>query len=459
MSILTHNYIEILVKAINDSFKLSKYPQVKNYFELINYLDLSINDAIRNGLVKMFETMDQDFGDSKFRKSKYHKKGKHQRRICTIFGEITFKREYYSPIHGGDSFFYVDRELDLPFRDYYDPLIKALIVEKYSKHSYAESGNLVAGLIGTKFKTLEDTILNKIPRQTVFNIVHAAEFINVHKAKSDVKSLYIQLDEKYVHTQNTNRSPKMIKIAVIYTGKERVYHNRYKLKKRFVIASDESADTIRMKILHYINDTYNVDGIENVILSGDGAEWIENCKTIFKFNKYTNVIYILDKFHTHQAINHITKGDEYKQLLRDYLNHDMKKDFIVLCNFIIYSSPNRKEIIEEKRNYIIKNWNAIQRQKSKLNLGCSVEGHVSHVLAAKLTARPKGYSLKRLSQTVSIRSMYVNKVDIKESYLANNTDYVKSDKLIIKITDDRQPILNILNNRNSGLCHYIRKIS
>lgn len=210
-------------------------------------------------------------------------------------------------------------------------------------------------------------------------------------------------------------------------------------------------------MIDYIYQTYSVDKINNVVISGDGANWIKNCVYDFKFNHKTSVLFILDRFHTHQAINHITTNEEYKKLLRSYLNYDMKSDFYILCNFLIYAQQERKEKIIEKMHYILNNWNHIQSQNNSLNVGCSVEGHVSHVLASKLTSRPKAYKLKRIYQTINIRTMKQNGIDIKEVYLRNNTDYIKSDNLNIKIVDDSQPMINIYHNRNTRLCNLIRK--
>ncbi|XMB85568.1 UPF0236 family protein [Mycoplasmatota bacterium WC44] len=458
MPILSHKYSKILVKAIQDIFKFNSNIHIRNYLDLIKYLDFQMNEIIRQALVVLFETLDTDFSGSPEQKAHYIKKGKHPRTILTIFGEITFEREYYYPKHNGDGFYYVDKELQLPRKDYYDPLIKALVIERYSEHSYGESGNIVGNLIGTRFKSLEESILSRISRQTVFNIVHSADIKpQIEEIKDEVETLYIQLDEKYIHTQGTNGKSKEVKIAVIHTGKELEYHNRYKLKNRFVIASDQTIDTIRPRMIDYIYKTYSVDKIKNVIVSGDGANWIKNCVYDFKFNNKTNVLFILDKFHTHQAINHITTNEEYKKILRSYLNNDMKSDFYILCNFLIYTQSERKDMIVEKMNYILKNWTHIQSQNHDLNVGCSVEGHVSHVLASKLTSRPKGYKLNRIHQTINIRTMKQNEIDIKEVYLRNNTDYIKPNKLTIKIVDDPQPIINLYHNKNSGLCNLIRK--
>lgn len=179
MPILSHKYSKILVKAIQDVFKFKSNKTIDNYLDLIKYLDFQMNEIIRQALVVMFETLDMDFASSPEQKANYIKKGKHPRTILTIFGEITFRREYYYPKHNGDGFYYVDKELQLPRKDYYDPLIKALVIEKYSEHSYAESGNIIGNLIGTRFKSLEESVLNRISRQTVFNIVHAAELKNI----------------------------------------------------------------------------------------------------------------------------------------------------------------------------------------------------------------------------------------------------------------------------------------
>ena len=425
MSIINHMYSKIIKNSLETSLKSEiKLISINNYLDFINYLDGFLLNIVKKAIVRSFESIDRKYKNSERRKSLYYTKGLYPRTIMTLFGEVTFQREYYVPKgHNTDGFFYVDNLFSLPKRDYYDPMIKALIIEKSSQFSYIQSGEIIGDMIGSKFKSMTDSLYSKISRQTVYNVIkHADMEIIIDEVKDDVETIYIQLDEKWVYTQNNNHQMKEIKAAVIYTDIKEEYNGRNSLVNRHVITSDVSAYDIRKKVLDYINQAYNVNSILNVIVTGDGASWIKKSAGFFKFDKDTDALFILDRFHMHQAINHISKDDEIKFYLRHYIKTKMRKSFKDLCDALITLSPHREDAILRNKDYIISNWGVIKNQTHPLFKGCSMEGHISHVLAALFTSRPKAHSLHMITKRLRIRELLTNKQDLKSIYLSNHVN-------------------------------------
>lgn len=420
-------YSKIIKKSIENSLKAEiRLSSINNYLDFINYLDGFLLKIVKKSIISSFESIDYIFKHSIRRKELFYTKGLYPRTIMTLFGEITFEREYYVPKdRNTDGFFYVDQLFNLPKRDYYDPMIKAYIIELSGKYSYIQSGEIIGDKIGSKFKTLAELSLSKISRQTVYNVIKHCDLDHLFiDTKANVDTLYIQFDEKWVYTQNNNNNNQMkeIKAAVIYTDIKEEYNGRNKLVDRHVITSDVSAFDIRKKVLDYINDTYNVDKIKTVITSGDGASWIKHSIDRFKFTKETSVVFVLDRFHMYQAINHISKDDEIKYYLRHYIKNGMRKSFKETCNALIFEYPHRIDIISKNRDYIVSNWFVIKNQSHPLFKGCSMEGHISHVLAALFTSRPKAHSLHMITKRLRIRELYANKLDTKQIYLSNHVN-------------------------------------
>lgn len=46
--------------------------------------------------------------------------------------------------------------------------------------------------------------------------------------------------------------------------------------------------------------------------------------------------------------------------------------------------------------------------------GCSAEGHVSHILSARMSSRPLGWSIEGVDKMAQLRAYYWNKGDILE---------------------------------------------
>ena len=445
MSIINQMYGKIIKKSLENALKNQiELCSINNYLDFINYLDGFLLEIVKRSIIDSFESIDIAYKNSDRRKELYYTKGLYPRTIMTMFGEVTFHREYYVPKdRNTDGFFHVDNLFSLPKRDYYDPMIKAYIIELSGKYSYIQSGEIIGDKIGSRFKTLAESKLANISRQTVYNVIkHADMEYILDETKTDVDTLYVQLDEKWVYTQKNNHQMKEIKAAVIYTDIKEEYQNRNKLVNRHVITSDKSATDIREKLLDYIIQTYNVDSLKNIVISGDGASWIKGSAISLIIQKSIKTQFVLDRFHMHQAINHISKDQEIKKYLRNYLKFHFTKNFKDLCDYLIIENPHREDIIARNRDYIISNWKFIKHQNDSLFKGCSMEGHISHILAALFTSRPKAHSLAMISRRLRIRELKVNNHDLKEIYLSNHVtttpliDYVDMNQRYPKTIQD-----------------------
>ncbi|NLM63595.1 MAG: ISLre2 family transposase, partial [Mollicutes bacterium] len=61
--------------------------------------------------------------------------------------------------------------------------------------------------------------------------------------------------------------------------------------------------------------------------------------------------------------------------------------------------------MKEARKYILENWAGIKIYKEDpYALGCSAEGHVSHVLSERMSSRPLGWSRQGAEQMARLRA-------------------------------------------------------
>ena len=421
MNIIPNNYENVLKEIIFSQFsnnlkkELNSFNSnnVFNYINLLSNLDESLCEIARKSLVTIFETIDKSYCNSTERKRKYHIKAHLPRTILTVFGEITLNRTFYTDRNNNGSFCYLDRFLGLKKHDYFDPYIKATILEYSANNSIPTVCNMINDLIGNKIK-----LKNKIKylnRQTVRNIILSA--IISKPTKKELKTpetLFIIADEKWTHTQNNNGSSVMVKSIVVFdeiNGEKRRF-----LNNKQVFADFEKG--FLDEVLDYLYYTYNLDLVKNIVVMGDGAKWIRNLTSHFQINSETNIIFALDKFHFKQAIHHICLNKNLEDILSSYVINDNKKNFNNFIEELKISLPHRIETIDKKKDYILNNWNYILNLY-KYNLSCPMESQISHNLAYLLTSRPKGYSLKMLSKIIKIRLLFKNNENIKLLFLNN----------------------------------------
>ncbi len=381
-----------------------------NYISLLSNIDESLCNIAKNTLISIIESLDKAYLISNERMSKYHIKSYHQRTIMTVFGEVTFQRTFYKSRINNKSFCYIDRLLGLKKYDYFDPYLKALIIEYSANNSIPKVAKYINNLIGNRIKI--DDGFKFLSRQTIRNIILNSKLsITKTEGKKDIENLYVIADEKWIHTQNNNNKDVMNKGIVVFEG---IKNNKLINKMAF----GSRGNSFLKNTLDYIYESYNTDNIKNIFLMGDGASWIKNLRAELKFNKDTNIIYALDKFHFKQALHHLCQNNILEDILTHYVLKNMKQDFNEVCECLIKTSPHRSKTIIEKQKYINNNWLYINNLY-RYNLSCPMESQISHIFADLFTSRPKAYSIKMIDKLTEIRLLFKNDFNIKKLYLNN----------------------------------------
>lgn len=415
-------------------------PSAYNYGEFISSLGYFVHSFAREVIVEMINDMDAHFFNLKERKDRYYSKAYRKREIITVFGHIVYFRHEYVNRSNNKPFIYVDEKLGLRRRDRYDPIVCSLIYEKYSyTNSMAKVGRDIGVSLSSPFSLNEERLLDSIPRQTVWKILHRFKKIDLPYEENDTPfNIYIMADEKYIPSQLNNHTKLMCKEIIVHEGikpvitsvnKEtgEVYTRNKIINPRKILSYEED---IYDKALDYICNTYDIDKIKNVYIMGDGGSWIEN--GISKISSYAyNTSYGLDKFHLCLAVNTISKNEEDKSLLYEHSINNDKKEFKECVKSIIEKDPNREKIINEKAKYILNHFKAINVMYKDIKIGCAMEQAISHDIMSQFTSVPKAYSSKWLPYYLNQRENYLNNYDLRKIYL----------KAIDKIdTDDNEGV-------------------
>ena len=187
-------------------------------------------------------------------------------------------------------------------------------------------------------------------------------------------------------------------------------------------------------------------------------------KELTMFLKIIQLSFIFCEFHFKQAIHHITTDADERYYLIHIFKNKPKSYFIDAVGTIIYNNPNRKETITKKLNYIINNYANIKSMLD-LNIGSSMESHISHLIASLFSSRPKGFSTKRITKYLKLNDYKNNNINIFKLYLStysqkkttelyeNTYDY----EIFIPDKIHNIPVLNY--GRNTGTYIYLDNIS
>ena len=439
---ILYNTIDFIVENIltnNDE---------NRYYNFISGIQDSLRNLIKSVLVTTIEEIDKSFKVSAERCSRYYiNKSNVKRTLTTIVGDVTFNRTYYKNKFNESYIFYIDDYLGLPKSDHYDPIVKAIAIDKAIHTSQAQAARDTSASISNISYFFNYSQLNNISRQSIYNWIKKWNVPDiVPKAVETPETLYVMADEKFIGAQDIEKDI-MVKSFVTFEDVKAVGKHRNKLINRTVFSCyDTNAWPLFMD---FISKKYDFSKIKNICLLADGGKWIKTGIAELKLDPNNHVKFYLCEFHFKQAIHRITTDTEEREKLLEIFKEKSKKDFTDAVNLIIENNPKAKEKIQKNLDYIINNYTAIKSMLA-LKIGSSMESHISHLIASFFSARPKGFSTKRVKQYLKLNDYKNNKINIfrlyLESYLNKETITINEESLCFPLFGDSNssniPIIN-----------------
>jgi len=160
-------------------------------------------------------------------------RGKDQRSVLTLFGDLTYRRAYYRNRETGEYLHLLDHYTGYRKRGRLDPLLEALLLERSTDCSYRKSGR----------KILPQNEELQVSPEVVKRLVHSLRRKEGEEPipkenqgrKKKFPFLFIEADEDHVPFQGKGRSKQknrrlLCKLVYVHEGKEKEGQNRVKLK-------------------------------------------------------------------------------------------------------------------------------------------------------------------------------------------------------------------------------------
>ena len=461
-TIISQKLINVLKNKIFNAISLNLFNNVESllnnllcndnsnkYFDLIYKSQQAARDIVKSIVISTLEELDNEFKESAYRKSRYYiNKSNVPRTLITIVGEITFYRTYYISKNSNKKFFYIDKIFNLPKSDHYDHIVKAISISKAVSTSQAQAVRDTSAFINDISYFETNSIIKDIPRQSVYNWIINWHVPNIIPKSVDTpETLYVMADEKYIGAQNIDKDI-MVKCFVTFEDIKDVCKNRRQLVNRSVFSCYSSKAW--PKFMDFIAMKYDFSKIKNICLLADGGSWIKSGISELKLDPNNSVKFYLCEFHFKQAIHHITTDSDERYYLLHIFNTKPKSYFIDAVNTIIYNNPKRNDIIIKKLKYIINNYTNIKSMLA-LNIGSSMESHISHLIASFFSSRPKGFSTKRIEKYIKLNDYKYNNINIFKLYLST---YSKKQTVTLNentydyeiFTQDKLHNIPVLNN-------------
>ncbi len=383
---LLDDYVTGLLKAEESFIKdLGEFPKLEQTVS-----DLSQRMAV--GFLSLVLTnADELLRSSGRRMKRYNVQRRVMRTLISTVGDVTFEETVFRDRKTGEYRRLLGELLRLPEKERFTSLAEVKLLNEAEVHSYQRAADAFS------------TGRHKVTKTSVMNKVHAIEEVmpepEVPVEKKQQRYLYIEADEDHIHRQKDGQNDGCMigKLIYLFEGKDDVCEGRRKLINPFYFSGlyqGEQNKDLWDEVEKYIREHYDQDYLKRVYINSDGAAWIKAGKDrVYKSRL------VADRFHLMKYINRVARLTGDKKLENEAKGRFYKyiyKDKLLAAEKLLTRIKNRYEgekAVEECRIYFENNWDSIQLAfHDKKVLGCSAEGHVSHVLSERMSSRPMGWS-------------------------------------------------------------------
>ena len=310
-----------------------------------------------------------------------------KREVLTLFGRLGYRRTYYKKASGG----------------YEYPVDELAGVEAYERISEGVALSLVNASCQMSYAKASRYVTDgHVSRQTVMNKIRSANPQQEAFERQAVPELHVDADEDHVNLQTGKNT--IVPLVSVYEGIEHC-GKRGVCKNVFHISEyGSSIESLWEKVSDEIERRYDLANTK-IYLHGDGAKWIKQ-----GLEYLPNCVFVLDRYHKNKAIKQALSGidrmaaSQYENHIRKALDECDRAGLMAIRDTLLSRYPDREKTIRGNMDYLLDNFEAIaitKQNEASLNGGCT-EPHVSHVLSARLSSRPMGWSKETLRQLVPI---------------------------------------------------------
>lgn len=374
---------------------------IKNFIEqgddianLVLGLQEDIFRLTRNIIAEVLEEMDEHLRKSGLRKQQWEIIRKDKAGVLTSFGMVDYSRTYFLSKKTGERKYIVDSIVGIEPHDRVTADVVINAIDEATDSSYRKGGEKASYVAGIS----KQAVMDKIHNLDVIQPIVAVE------NKRDIQVLFIEADEDHVAHQNKKQETRqkdgkrnilMPKMVYVHEGidYEKSTKKRKALKNVRYFGGIMKSEDLWLEVSKYIDEVYDLDRIETVYISGDGASWIKQGLNWIPKSKF-----VLDNYHLNKYIKAATihLGNEMiTQGLKDAIDEADKELLKRVFKKILEltdTEPKYNAVIDAKR-YIENNWTGIEIKVDNHEIvGCSAEGHISHIFSDRLSSRPMGWS-------------------------------------------------------------------
>ena len=404
----------------------------------VKQIMLELGCQILSEIVEECNTM---LEDSVKRKIHWQIKDRSEKHLLTSLGSISFTHTRFEHKTTGETAYLLDRILGLSPHARLSEDAKASLLEEAAQSSYEKASQLSGGE-------------GRVSRETVMRHVHRIHAPSYKKEDSGVKRrvkyLYVEADEDHIALQFHKKkgdikrwkghgdNGQIVKLVYVHEGYEETERKRKQLKEVVYFGglySGKENEKLWREVKEYIEGRYDREAIERIYFQSDGGSWMK------KGIEMLGGSYVVDEFHMKKYVKRMIRvtGEEgQEEEVLKYLERGERKKLKEWAEEKGKGLEEKKrKRLEESVGYLEKNWKGIRMRIKREEgvMGSSTESHISHVLSARMSSRPMGWSKEGAGKLSELRIYWKNGRKVEELLRAEKEEERKEEDRVYSAQD------------------------
>ena len=284
-------------------------------------------------------------------RSRYRCKGKRKTSVKTRLGVVEYRRNVYQDKQSTEEkrcVYLLDEQLALNTVGLISSEVCLQAIQSVCEGSYRAASRQISETTGLTISPQGVwNIVQQLGNSREETVERYAELseANASSGRIESKLLYEENDGVWLKLQGKDRVEngvsKEMKVGIAYDGVlwsgGKDGKQRRTLDNKVSYASFETAATFRRHKEGIIANHYNVDEIQQRIMNGDGAAWLQKSGS-------SEDILVLDEFHRNKKITECVKDKDFAQTLRELLYEKRIEDLISCIEAQLNSIQDETEI-------------------------------------------------------------------------------------------------------------------
>lgn len=335
----------------------------------------------------------------------------------TCLGAIKVKRRYYCD-QSGNYHYPLDELLGMEKYRHITLDVQQLALELASAMTFRKSAEVLEKT--TAITLSHQTIKNLITRiadgyleqhgNEIAHLIETGEITDGENKKTDL--LLMEADGVMLSLQREKAKKVEVKLGIAYEGWERVGKDRYKTANKTFYADIASSETFWAGFSLKLQSRYDLAGIKQFVLGGDGASWIKYGLGYFGGQ------FQLSRYHYNKELRRVLGQDsETISMVREACE---KGDIAtVIENLEVFRQPVQGEWaleIERLKHYLGSNASGLKDYRlvlesddDTLRRTGAMEGNVDKLIARRMKNQGMSWSLKGIRSMLFVRFKVLEK--------------------------------------------------